>query len=120
MTIERSSTHQERGGTESDLDRLIDLESRLQGFLAKARARAAERLEAARIDAAAIEDRLDTRLATRERELEARIEREVASRTAALEAQSQRRAKRYDAISEETVQALASKVLERLARGEPS
>lgn len=119
MTIERSSTHQESGGAASDLDRLIELESRLQEFLAGARSRAAQRLEAASRAAQAIHGRLATDLAAEERALEARIESEVTAGAAALEALSRSRAGRYEAISEETIQKLASKVLDRLARGGP-
>ena len=117
MSTEPSSTRQERGESTSDLDRLIDLESRLQDFLARARIRAGERLEEARRNAEAIEKGLSAELITRQRDLEAKIEREVAAGTDTLETQARNRAQRFEAVSETTIQELAAKIVERLARG---
>lgn len=117
MTIERSSTHQERARTASDLDRLIDLESRLQDFLARARTHAGERVEAAQKEAGAIEERLGAELIAQERDLEAKIEREIATRIEALETQARNHAQRFEGVSEATIQELAETIVERLARG---
>lgn len=119
MSTDPSSTREERDRPGSDLDRLIDLESKLKVFLAAARTRAAERVEAARREAEARGRGLGEELARRERELEARIEDEVAATTASFQARARARVKRFDEVPEERIQRLAREILERLARGKP-
>ncbi len=119
VSTDPSSTREERDRPGSDLDRLIDLESKLKVFLAAARTRAAERVEAARREAEARGRGLGEELARRERELEARIEDEVAATTASFQARARARVKRFDEVPEERIQRLAREILERLARGKP-
>ncbi|HKI87214.1 MAG TPA: hypothetical protein VKA53_10785, partial [Thermoanaerobaculia bacterium] len=114
-----ASTSKDREAQTSDLDRLIDLESKLQGFLSAARARAAARVEAARKRAETIEGRLTQELAARESDLAARIQREAREQSAATRTRARARAERFDGISEARIDELAAEIVRLLVRGEP-
>jgi vacuolar-type H+-ATPase subunit H len=99
---------------DGDLGRLLAAEARLETMLADARAEAARLVAEARAAAAARETGLDAEIEREAAALDARLSAERAGREAEIAAQAEASARRYDAIGQPRVGALAARVVERL------
>jgi hypothetical protein len=102
----------------SDLERLLELERRLEALLGDARRDAARLVADAETTAAQRDAAVQADVAAAAAALDQRIEAERAQREAAILAEAERDAARFDAVSASRLETLAGLIVRRVVHAE--
>src|SRR5687768_4939204 len=103
---------------EEDLERLLELEQRLETLLAQARHDAARLVQEAEAASTARDSAVESELIAATAALEARIEREREQREQEVTAAAAQQAARYDQVTGPAIERFAALVVERLLASE--